>query len=525
MRFLPVFFANLDHKAIRNRNLTDDFEKDLDDAAVRALLSLHALAYLLEKAPNMFPLKIALKFWPRFAEWALFLHDYREALPVFQSLDLSEPYSAYAIIITYFLNHSPESVNNTPGIQIIITFAWKVLLDDSTRQELSYQRLGLLLMSLDKPILADMVEGAGSSLYDLAALLLHHMKVCTLKPQSSVSPGILFSLFMSGILTLHALSDGEGPFNLAVISHGIIKAEVVSLCSFLDCEDLPDGFEGSVEETCLNQLLNILETPPGYTWVRQALQGGLLRGLILHMNRAKGLLKHTEEFFVKILPMNTVYYSVLIQLRKSIAEVENLQCAIVQRKQDFLRCCGCQRTYYCSTDCQKTDWHLGCHRDLCGSSDVVFTVPEFALGKRDASFLHALVHHNYLAERPRLLVEQALEVLHTNCPTRSILFNYVGETPGQAYMAGTITSLRDEEYHISQSRGRIEMHLVIIGKGLNGYLISMPMRLGDTHVREELLKICANMPDAQDITDIEMRFPDAHQRIMTLLSMPISEVH
>ncbi|KAF8217359.1 hypothetical protein K438DRAFT_1798727 [Mycena galopus ATCC 62051] len=570
MRFLPVFFANLDHKAIRNRNLTDDFEKDLDDAAARALPSLHALAHLLETAPNMFPLKIALEFWPRFAEWALFLHDYRDALPVFQSLDLSDPYSTYAIIIRYFLKHSPESVNNTPGIQIIITFAWKVLLNDSKRQELSYKRLSLLLILLDKPILADIVEGAGGSLHDLAALLLHHMKVCTLKPQSSVSPGVLFSLFTGGIITLHTLSDGEGPFNLAVISHGIIKAEVISLCSFLDCEDVRDGFEESVEDPCLNQLLNILVTPPGYTWVRQALQGGLLRGLILQMQRAKGPLKHTEEFFITILPMNTVYYSVLTQLRKSIAEVENLlsspsfrgsmifpafssflsitrqrftimdhyksesyisrevchnlKCAIVQRKQDFLRCSGCQRAYYCSTDCQRTDWHLGRHRDFCGLSDG-FTMPEFALGKHDASFLRALVHHDYLAERPRLLVKQALEVLRTNCPNRSIVFNYVGETPGHVYMGGTVTLLGDKEYHISQSRGRIERHLIIIGKGSNGCYISIPMRLGDTHVREELLKICANMPDAQDITDIEMRFPDAHQRIMTLLSMPIIEVH
>ncbi|KAJ7512358.1 hypothetical protein B0H11DRAFT_1950815 [Mycena galericulata] len=493
------------------------------------------------------------------------------SLPVFRSLNLSEPYSAYAIIIAYFLKHSPELVNNTPSIQIIITFAWKVLLNDGKRQELSYQRLSHLLNRLDKPNLADMVEGAGGSLHDLAALLLHHMKVCTLKPQSSVSPGVLFALFTSGILTLHALSDGEGPFNLAVISQGIIKAEVISLCSFLDCEDVQDALELTAEGLCLNQLLNILETPPGYTWVRQALQGGLLRGLILQMQRAKAPLKHTEEFFIKILPANTVYYSVLTQLRKSIAEVENLlsspsfrcspifpafssflsltqqrltimdhyesesyvsrevchnlKCATVQRKQDFLRCSGCQRAYYCSTDCQKADWYLGHHRDFCSSSDVVISAPELALGKRDASFLRALVHHDYLAERPRLLVEQALEVLHTNCPTQSIIFNYASETPGQAYMTGTITSLSSEEYHISQSRGRIERHVVIIAKGLNACLISMPMWLGDTHVRNKLSKVCAKMPDAQDITDIEIRFPNAHQRIMTLLSMPIIEVH
>ncbi|KAJ7085594.1 hypothetical protein C8R44DRAFT_991726, partial [Mycena epipterygia] len=568
MRFLPAFFANLDHKVIGNRDPVDGFETYLDDAAARALLSLHALAYLLETASNMFPLKIALEFWPRFAKWARFLHDYRDSLPVFRSLDLSEPYSAYAIIITYFLNHSRESVDNTPSIQIIITFAWKVLLGvgDGERQELSYQRLSLLLMPLDKPILADMVEGAGGSLHDLATLLLLHMKVCTLKPQSSVSPRVLFGLFLSGIYTLHALSDGDGPFNLAVISHGIIKAEVISLCSFLDCEDVRDGFELSFEESCLNQLLNILETPPGYTWVRQALQGGLLRGLVLQMQRAKGPLKRTEEFFIKILPMNTVYYSVLTQLRKSIAEVEdllsspsfkrstifpafssflsltrqrltimdhyesesfvsqevchNLKCAIVQRKQDFRRCSGCQRAYYCSIDCQKADWHLGRHQDFCSPSDAVFPAPEVALGKRDASFLHALVHHDYLAERPRLLIEQTFEVLRTNCPTRSIIFNYVGEDPGQTLMVGTVTNVGEEGYHILQSRGRIERHMVIIGKGLNGCLISMPMWLGDTYVRDELAEVCAKMPDSQDITDT-----DAYRRIMTLLSMPVVEVH
>jgi hypothetical protein len=263
MRFLPAFFVNLDPKDIRKRGLVDGSEEHLEDATARALPSLHALAHLLETASNMFPLELALQFWPRFAEWARFLHDHRDSLAIFRSFDLSEPYSAYAIIIAYFLDHSSESVNNTPGIQIIITFAWTVLLGvHGKRQELSYHRLSILLTSLDKPILADMVDGAGGSLHDLATLLLRHMKVCTLKSQSSVSPRVLFTLFKSGIITLHALSDSEGPFNLAVISCGIIKAEVVSLCSFLDCEDVRDGFELSVEVICLNQLLNILETPP-----------------------------------------------------------------------------------------------------------------------------------------------------------------------------------------------------------------------------------------------------------------------
>ncbi|KAJ7614973.1 hypothetical protein FB45DRAFT_1109365 [Roridomyces roridus] len=71
------------------------------------------------------------------------------------------------------------------------------------------------------------------------------------------------------------------------------------------------------------------------------------------------------------------------------------------------RCAGCHAFYYCSQECQKTDWRVG-HRNFCASHQGLLLAEhdDRNLSFKERSFMRALIHHKYLKAQGAICFEQ-----------------------------------------------------------------------------------------------------------------------
>ncbi|KAJ7479379.1 hypothetical protein B0H11DRAFT_2233808 [Mycena galericulata] len=277
---------------------------------------------------EVFSSDLAHDLWPRVWAWIKFLDEYKPSIPFLSGEAGLEIYRAYSIIIRGFPKHL---INGTPGTYTLLTTAWKTLLEvrRPERFEVIYMEVNSLvglLFEAAPQILGEMVESAGGNLHDLASLIVAHMKLATLTPHSSVSRKTLFLMLHRAILLVSKI-NGAVDVDVALISRGIIPAEVAALASFADAT-VPDVDDTSIEGVGLPHLLNILEFPPGYPQIRQALKSGLLR-LILHRGQKNAVPRlahtHVKELLTTILPKSTIFRSVLSQLRRSLLDVEDIE--------------------------------------------------------------------------------------------------------------------------------------------------------------------------------------------------------
>lgn len=284
------------------------------DPAV-AVMSLHAIAHTGEYG-DPFSSALVADLWPRVWEWIRFLHEYRGCIA---SLPRNAPdaYIAYASIIRRFGHQASDVIDSTPGITILLTAVWKVLLGaGGPAKEASYEETSSLLFRLHTRApgnLAEMLEGAGGTLNSLASILVTHMRCVTLIPQSPVSAGTLICMSNAGAL-LGDIADQGGPVHSALISCGIIKAEVAALCSFTHLPHSPDFIDDYIEGIYLPQLLNMIEVPPGCSFELLFTMGKKQR--VLH--------RYVHELLKKVLPESTMHYSVLPQLRQSLVDVQDI---------------------------------------------------------------------------------------------------------------------------------------------------------------------------------------------------------
>ncbi|KAJ7620087.1 hypothetical protein FB45DRAFT_1062478 [Roridomyces roridus] len=195
-------------------------------------------------------------------------------------------------------------------------------------------------------------------------------------------------------------------------------------------------------------------------WLRKLLERGFLRALVLITIQCVRQ-QWRIEFHVRLhlclgLPAGLVYYHAAVAYRNSLAAVQelissddfkksplfeswgkvwdsanecldvldeyeseffeswracdNLECSNIRDAHDMAgRCSRCQAFYYCSPECQITDWEIA-HRDTCSSYERILlceraTRPQ-TLMFRERSFLRALIHQKYDRERRNICAQQ-----------------------------------------------------------------------------------------------------------------------
>ncbi|KAJ6523906.1 hypothetical protein DFH09DRAFT_1286525 [Mycena vulgaris] len=582
-RFLVcVYYANLDPADVPALVDVDIASGSTQDSCHRAALSLTALAHLI---PRNMPISagVARIIWPRIWIWIRFLDQYGDAIPILRT---SEPdlYPAYATLIHFFRRDAEDLIEGTPGLHTVLTKSWKSLLH---RRPLGGSLEGLYTMVTrvilhlinqchrtgDPLDLEEIIEGAGGSIDDLASLLKSHL-CAILQPHSLTSEELPLRMLTAGALFMSEMYDGEGPVNRALISHGIIKAQITVLCSFTNLG--PSLYsDGGIEDVFLPHFLNELDLSPGYPGVRQALKGGLLRAIITRCQRPEIDHGYYKELLTKTLPRSMVYHSVLSQLRDSIFDVAdvqtslafqqsdvyrewcdfldlakdrlylmeqydsesrdsrdscyNIDCGAIKQRSDFFRCVACQDAIYCSVDCQTHDWREGRHRDLCTVLKLCPLRPH--LSHRDKSFLRALVHDGYVRYRKDIFLEQAVAMgRHPTCGS-SATFDYCHENnPGPLYV--TATGIEPNPHTPSffrpvtrPSRAAMEVHIVRVAIGKVIATAMLPMRICNPGVREELRRISREIPTWTEAKQVEEMLPGIYKRIQDLAASPMEEFH
>ncbi|KAJ6484930.1 hypothetical protein C8R45DRAFT_293106 [Mycena sanguinolenta] len=592
-RLLPVFYYGLDTSGIPSAADLDVAPWSSDNSCILAMLSLIGLAAILghesmEGRMSSFS-QLVPDLWPRAWDWIAFFDKYWDSVPCLITKDPRMMYSSYCFVIRRVGECVEGLVDQSPGLRRIFTRTWKLLITGThahTQEHYFYSLVTNVLMLVWKGLTSDTVhevlEGAGGTYHDLASIIVLQMKNSILTPSSHASGEILLQMAASGVMFITAICSIDVTFKLVILSHGIIKAEVAALCSLTNVtHDSGD----QIQKLCLPCLQDILNISPGYPNLRRAMKAGLLR-LIITLGQKPGASRTPlQKLLVEILPQSTVYHSVLSQLERSLREVEDIllspdfvssdvyedwsnfvnlaqsriafkkhydgrsasqdvcyssDCWIAKHKTEFRCCSGCQQARYCSVACQSADWTTGGHRHSCNSFRAAYDCANESMSKRDLSFLRALVHAEYVNQRPAILFRQTTAIPQYPPDSWTAIFHY--DSPGAARRCTVSTtpifaspnrnmfplSILEElatRSTSSATQGDMEIHGASIAQGSSSVMVIFPLRIRRPDVRIALSYIGRDIPEGVEATRIPVDYPDIFRRIQAQVEFVYEEVH
>ncbi|KAJ7613028.1 hypothetical protein FB45DRAFT_1065153 [Roridomyces roridus] len=364
---------------------------------------------------------------------------------------------------------------------ILKAWSFLPLIEDYEERKLMLHTLAEFLGSSnarpDSELLAEMVEAAGS-VDNLARLVLDFVRSIITLPLSEHAHPVGY---LSNILLFVTRAGGcpDGEFDLLFTPRQPLfsalftlnfEQELLSAILFL-CEHA-DPHTPRLLGTCMLLIRHMVVSSPPNMWLAVLLQRGILRALISvtprtvsRGSRAETRLHDQVQAFLRDIPTGLVYYYPMLAFKKAFNEIQgsisratfkdhslsaewekflasasefldaldefhspsfliskacdNLQCGSINESKTMAgRCSGCQAFYYCSRECQKTDWKAG-HRNSCHSHKGLLLAEDddSNLFHRERSFMRTLIHRKYLEER-RAICNQQVRVLATH-PTDS----------------------------------------------------------------------------------------------------------
>ncbi|KAJ7124401.1 hypothetical protein C8R44DRAFT_147900 [Mycena epipterygia] len=364
---------------------------------------------------------------------------------------------------------------------------------------------------LDATNFQEIVDGVGSR-DELVYLFVKQMHTAVASPLNDVTATTLV-----GVLTIVSLKGAlNESFIAAMLFHGGGKA----LAAAVNAIEIYSQRKGERDVVAAKQMglkfmmLRFSERL-GFQWIAQALEGGLLRLIISVGSTARPTTEADvcnpyptlHELLQDVLPSAMIHYPVACQMKKSIHEAlplitpsfmksplfavwikfaklienrlkaldffesrhwvsskacENMECLKIAVKADFKSCSGCSFVYYCSSECQKSDWEAG-HRQWCDKRGYArLPGPSFA---RDRAYLRALLQYNFKSSaiRSTVLLSQA-EFIYTHPGTEFFtLFHFNNGTgieivPTSEYARAADGPLRLAQ--LSRAGGRLQLHAV-----------------------------------------------------------------
>ncbi|KAJ7277627.1 hypothetical protein C8J57DRAFT_1713352 [Mycena rebaudengoi] len=446
--FAPVYFDLLDPSRVPRSDQINPCPSPSDSPIPSAILSMQMLSV---PGPTGGSLLIAQDacpdVWPRVWKWLQFLDCHRD--------DLSD--------VNLCIDEEDE-IFATPGVRLLITRAWSIFVDDYHPSDAetpvvvsdfglgrACQFLILDVIPSTPMILEEQILGAGGRIAHLARLVVAHLTCVVPRPDQAISKTAL--TFLAGAVTLlQQTSTHRDPWFAALVGEGIVKPLVFTLLALT-----APPVEGPLRDRILNSgfliLGYMLIKSSRHEFTRDALKAGLLDAIVLCPFTNVGI----EQLLATVLPRSAVYYSVLKQLKAAFIKVQsqvqaprlqasgifhpwnkfiqfaekrlqvlewydageifskrrcdNLQCSDIRRKEEHMRCGGCQKMFYCSKACQTTDWRDGAHKEVCARLQSLSLLEPETVGTRDRSFLWALAHHDHRVEWRTLLLHRVLDIL------------------------------------------------------------------------------------------------------------------
>ncbi|KAJ7026839.1 hypothetical protein C8F04DRAFT_101331 [Mycena alexandri] len=451
----PVFFVNLHPSGIPQQ--LSDIQPDIDSPIARAVVSLRSLP--IRSAADgsaIFAQEALPDVWPRVWKWIQFLDKHGDRL----AISNVESYSLYCEAISTLQMHADTKklIYDTPGVHVVMARAWATFVGKHcTPEQASYVGLCRFLLE-DTPsftTIEEFVQGAGGSQPDLARLMVAHLKLFIPRHDFPISNETL-TLIRPVVQLFKAINSTVDLWNSELFSQGIVRALVFIMRSLTLPSSADDKEE--VADDCFIILIRLLILTRQHKHIADAVQFGLLHAIALSPTATVSV----KCLLTLVLPRATAYYSVLQQVRKGLEEVEditrgsdfwasdkfefwtkfmevvehrlevlrryeqgdwlsgrhcdNLDCGKRMRTAEQSRCSGCGTSYYCSKECQASDWQKGGHRKVCTRLKALLLNDPETVTARDRSFMWALAHFDYLTNKPALYVERI-----------SVMNNYPGE--------------------------------------------------------------------------------------------------
>ncbi|KAJ7461206.1 hypothetical protein FB451DRAFT_1498452 [Mycena latifolia] len=584
---LPAFYANLDPTRLPSPDIVDAMQVagNHSNAVLAGMVSLQFIASLPKLPRGIYP-----ELWPRAWGFIAFLHTYSEHL-----LGLPSKKVLYGTFAKLFVRFQAfgfcELVCSTPGVRVVLATGWNIFLN-SDGVELQNVSWFINWDPHDSPTgghIDEYLEGAGGSLDSLALMVIKHLGHAAATDKVSERGHSHFTAAITFIWTVKDFEKFASNFGVALRRQGVLRALVAGVCSLNGVT--ADHKNGVYLLTMCFNLLGIHSThSPGRTWMAEALQSGLLRAIVLVASSQTPdaeLDGQLDCFLTKALPPYMVYRSILVHMRACLLEVEdlvkseaflasksfaawqrfhtvvcerldlleifdstpgalykgcdNMACGQLREKSELQRCSICLDVYYCSRQCQAIDWRAG-HRLNCPLFSGVRNLPEEQqCSKQDRAYMRALIHRDYLANRPQIFAAEISHMKQNPQELTLVSFDYMnGPVVVDISPWPTHTTLvevaampydwvarhHNHGYRAAASAGRLTVHMMKIPNGMKYHLKIFPLRHTGQPGREirNYLWAIAQKVAHLDITDPTYE-SIVHEELKPLLAMDLPCIH
>ncbi|KAF7327021.1 MYND-type domain-containing protein [Mycena kentingensis (nom. inval.)] len=230
---------------------------------------------------------------------------------------------------------------------------------------------------------------------------------------------------------------------------------------------------------------------------------------------------------------------------------DNIECCRIAFKTELKWCSGCRESYYCSRDCQRTDWRES-HRRICAANRRARE--ECALSPRDLSYLHALLETAWIQTREDIPRNHIRSFYHGWYEPPSELLKIPGISRADAANPDTLLRLRlarfdfaegrgeaqptlriDDAFfaqaipaehvrRVLRSKGRLELHTLGINNGREVAWRVVPLKTPSGGRLREIKAILAGLPRGMS-DDAMNKDPELRRRIKAMNSGLVVECH
>ncbi|KAI0319607.1 hypothetical protein OF83DRAFT_1054763 [Amylostereum chailletii] len=388
------------------------------------------------------------KAWPGIFRWMVFFDTLHRnpRLASKEQRENSQEIIAYALYTITIDDRIQAMVTATPGLVPLATKFW---LDENMQREstmlpvpVGSAALHHVLFTANDDTLNEVVRSAGGKYGTVAQLGIARLKHELKRP---IPRGPHVHAYTDVLVTFTRGQDH--PLRRAILKAGGMVVVTQALLKLSTQPLDKDVFEGVI--SCFGFISNLIEAGEGTTYVRQAIQNGLLEAFV-NISPSFNLLDPEAHGFTlklvsNVIPRYLVYRSIILAVNASMTKLETpanrrkierspvkkawyttkmlaLERSMVQHQADierrerafcdycqkgapkdtFKRCSGCQATLYCSKECQIQGWKSG-HKGECKLKDAErINLQNDTMRKDDRMFHHALTIHEAQTHVPQL---------------------------------------------------------------------------------------------------------------------------
>ncbi|KAJ7190266.1 hypothetical protein GGX14DRAFT_606091 [Mycena pura] len=374
------------------------------------------------------------------------------------------------------------------------------------------------------------VDALGGTQMDLANLAVKHLQLVTC---SSRNPLVATTLLPDVYAVLQFLASAarqglllRDPFEAA----GLVRA-LADTAEAL--RRVPGSDAAHLLQLACSLILWVATRNVLWSWVPSLLRAGLLRAAVACAGHS--VAAQTMDFLCRPRSSNLHGSTIANEWKAFVALAEerlevlkffesqkrvskgmcsNVQCGLIDERRRFSVCAACRSRYYCSVECQRSDWREGGHRHACETLSTERGAE--LLRKRDLTFLRTLLHHDYTKARCDVWAQQvAFWHAHPGATPADyyVDFDYTrGRTavsvvplsPDPRTQAHASTGPPGEPEPAARAAaaaagGRLELHCMRVSEGGAARAYWIPLRASSARLVDGLRAI-ASRPDADFTT-------------------------